>query len=306
MIKPGEVMRALNKMNFHIQFSGHARHDPGWSSGPFTHRFHSLWLIANGKGTFMLDGTAYTAELGKLFVIAPGTVIARRAEGDTPLEFFFIRFQYTISYYEDGQWLTEDNGRNEDVHQANAEGAGHDATSGHSVPTFPLSGCYSIQNPLPLLHYGEQLCSLTKRRGQIMLMRQRILFLDMLIHTVSDLRSQIVTGHTNTVIEKTIDYMVHHYHESISVEELSHMAGLSPSHYSRLFKKYTGYSPIHYLTQIRMDRAKELLVLSDYKLKAIAQSIGYSDELYFSRLFKKNVGSAPSQYALQHKAAPKP
>ncbi|MCU6710647.1 AraC family transcriptional regulator [Paenibacillus sp. J5C_2022] len=291
MIKPGEVMRALNKLNFHIVLAGHKKQDPGWSNGPFTHRFHSLWLIAKGKGTFTLDGTAHAAESGKLFAIAPGMVIERRAEGDTPLEFFFIRFQHTLSYYEDGRWQAGD-----------SRGSGDDA----ETPAFPLSGCYSIQNPLPILHHGEQLCGLIKRRGQIVLMRQRILFLDMLTHIVSDLRSQIVTGHTNTVIEKTIDYMVHHYHESISVEELAQMAGLSPSHYSRLFKKYTGYSPIHYLTQIRMDRAKELLVLSDYKLKAIAQSIGYSDELYFSRLFKKNVGSAPSQYAIQHKTAPKP
>lgn len=293
MIKPGEVMRALNKMNFHIQFAGHARHDPGWSNGPFTHRFHSLWLIAKGKGTFMLNGAAHAAEPGKLFAVAPGTNIERRAEGDTPLEFFFIRFQYTLSYYDEGRWHAGDAPMNSAAIEQEA------------LP-FPLSGCYSIQNPLPLLHHAEQLHSLTKRRGQIVFMRQRILFLDMLTHIVSDLRSQIVTGHTNTVIEKTIDYMVLHYHESISVEELAHMAGLSPSHFSRLFKKYTGYSPIHYLTQIRMDRAKELLVLSDYKLKAIAQSIGYSDELYFSRLFKKTVGTAPSQYALQHKTAPKP
>jgi YesN/AraC family two-component response regulator len=105
-------------------------------------------------------------------------------------------------------------------------------------------------------------------------------------------------------IERTIDYMVNHYNENITLERLAGIAGLSPSHYSRLFKKYAGHSPIDYLLHLRMDRAKELLVLSDYRLKAVAESIGYTDELYFSRMFKKIVGISPSEFASKYKPKP--
>jgi AraC-like DNA-binding protein len=94
--------------------------------------------------------------------------------------------------------------------------------------------------------------------------------------------------------------MVNHYPEDLNLLDLAAIAGLSPSHYSRLFKKYSGHSPIDYLAHLRMDRAKELLSLSDYRLKAISQSVGYSDEFYFSRLFKKIVGMSPTAYVRKH------
>ncbi|WP_168119649.1 AraC family transcriptional regulator [Paenibacillus sp. HB172176] len=282
MIKPSDMMRQLNQMNFKVSLAGHKKQEPSLPSGPYTHRFNSMWMISRGKGVFTIDGHEHIAEPGKLFVISPGMIISRMADEEQPLEYYFIRFQYATHYEENGEWLS---------------GAGDDTP-------FPLIGAYTIQNPPALLNNCEQLCLLMKRRGQIIMMRQRILFLDILLQIISDLRSQIVSSDTNVVIENTIDYMVNHYNENITVEELAKLAGLSVSHYTRLFKKYVNNSPIHYLTQLRMDRAKELLTLSDYKLKALAQSIGYSDELYFSRLFKKFVGISPSQYAKLHKSAP--
>ncbi|WP_256975790.1 AraC family transcriptional regulator [Paenibacillus sp. MY03] len=282
-MKPWEMMRDMNRMNFKVMLAGHSQKPAGWRNGPYTHRFHSLWLITKGKATFVLNGSSYTAEPGKLFSLPPGMVVERINEGEVPIEFFFVRFSYAVAAYEeDGSWTL---------------------ASDRELP-FPLSGSYAITNIPPLLNSFEGIMKLMKHRGQIVQMRQRILFLEILTQIISDLRSQAVTGHTNTMIESTIDYMVNHYAENMTVEELAAMAGMSSSHYSRLFKKYVSASPIHYLTQLRMDRAKELLILSDYKLKAVAQSIGYEDELYFSRLFKKFTGQSPSQYAKTHKAAP--
>lgn len=283
MIKPWELMRDLNRMNFKVILAGYSQKPAGWRNGPYTHRFHSLWLMSKGKATFVLNGTSHTAEPGKLFSLSPGMIVERINESDGPIEFCFIRFSYVeAAYEEDGTWTLESGGRLQ----------------------FPLVGSYSILNTPPIHNAFEGIIKLTKHRGQIVQMRQRILFLDILTHIIADLRSQAVTGHTNSMIETTIDYMVNHYADNMTVEELAKMAGMSSSHYSRLFKKYASASPIHYLTQLRMDRAKELLILSDYKLKTVAQSIGYEDELYFSRLFKKFTGQSPSQYAKTHKAAP--
>lgn len=79
------------------------------------------------------------------------------------------------------------------------------------------------------------------------------------------------------------------------------MAGLSNSHYSRLFKKNIGYSPIEYLTHLRLDRARELLAHSDERIKEVNQNFGYEDELYFSRIFKKIVGVSPTKFSDEQK-----
>jgi AraC-like DNA-binding protein len=90
------------------------------------------------------------------------------------------------------------------------------------------------------------------------------------------------------------------------LSDLANIAGLSISHYSRLFKKYIGLSPIDYLTHLRIDRAKELLVLSDVRIKEVSQNVGYVDELYFSRTFKRIVGVSPSQFCDDQKLLPDP
>jgi YesN/AraC family two-component response regulator len=65
-----------------------------------------------------------------------------------------------------------------------------------------------------------------------------------------------------------------------------------------------GYSPIEYLTHLRIDRAKELLAHSDIRIKEVSQSVGYEDELYFSRIFKKIAGVSPTQFSDDQKTSP--
>lgn len=282
MQKPSEILRQLNQMAFSVLLTGHVKCTPGWRRGPHVHRYHTLWLIARGKGTFVIDGVSCTAEPGKLFFISPGMVTERVSDDSDPLEYYFIRFSYAAAYEEHEEWKF---------------------AASQDMP-FPLRGMYTIQNPPPILNLCEQIDQLMKRRGQIVAMRRRILFLEILMAIISDFRAQMVTGSTTMAIERTIDYMVTHYRDHITLKDLAGIAGLSVSHYTRLFKQYTNHSPIDYLLHLRMDRAKELLVLSDYKLKAVAQSVGYSDELYFSRLFKKIVGKSPSEFARMNRTAP--
>ncbi|MEK0315723.1 AraC family transcriptional regulator [Cohnella sp. 56] len=91
-------------------------------------------------------------------------------------------------------------------------------------------------------------------------------------------------------------YMAEHYAEDLSVERMAELVGLSPKYLGELFKKRYGQRPIDYLTELRMNRAKQYLRETNDKLRDIARSVGYSDEYYFSRKFKKAVGMAPSAY----------
>lgn len=82
----------------------------------------------------------------------------------------------------------------------------------------------------------------------------------------------------------------------ISLDEVSQEVDISPYYFSKLFKEETGQNFIDYLTAIRIDRAKELLICTNYSMKEIGAEIGYSDPNYFSRTFKKNVGVTPTEY----------
>ncbi|WP_378107390.1 response regulator [Cohnella cellulosilytica] len=97
-------------------------------------------------------------------------------------------------------------------------------------------------------------------------------------------------------LRQTIRYIEEHYQEDISLQEVAGSIPMSESNYSRLFKKQTGVSFVEYLTQLRMEKAKELLLRPDEKVYEIALAVGYQDSRYFSQIFRKYTGDTPSEY----------
>ncbi len=100
-----------------------------------------------------------------------------------------------------------------------------------------------------------------------------------------------------SLIKPAIDY-IHKYYtkELISVEKLSGLCGISPNYLRRLFENFYGLSPIKYINNLKIKRAKELLLSGLYSVSETAYESGFSDLSHFSRFFKENVGVLPSEY----------
>lgn len=87
-----------------------------------------------------------------------------------------------------------------------------------------------------------------------------------------------------------------HLPDRLTLDSLAAVAGLSPAHFARLFRRHFGVSPIRYLNQKRIDVACAMLDESDMKLWQIAHRVGFDDPYYFSRLFRLHTGVPPSAY----------
>ncbi len=98
------------------------------------------------------------------------------------------------------------------------------------------------------------------------------------------------------VIAQAKNYIDTHYNKDISLDDVSREVEISPYYFSKLFKEETGENFIEYVTNIRLERARELLAKTEYSMKEICGEIGYADPNYFSRIFKKNVGLTPTEY----------
>lgn len=95
-----------------------------------------------------------------------------------------------------------------------------------------------------------------------------------------------------------------HFAESLSLEDLSRVALLSPFYLQRLFLKNTGVSPHEYLIESRIERARGLL-LEGRSIASVAADTGFVDQSHFTRSFKRVVGIAPGRYIqLNSKKAP--
>ena len=97
-------------------------------------------------------------------------------------------------------------------------------------------------------------------------------------------------------IEPAVAYLNRHFTSAVTNEELAALTGLSTVYFRKLFTRAFGISPIAYLHELRIRRAKEMLA-SDYgSLTDLAFSLGYSNIYDFSRDFKKHTGVAPSRW----------
>ena len=110
---------------------------------------------------------------------------------------------------------------------------------------------------------------------------------------------QVNSQHTS-VIQQARTYIDSHFDDSsLSLPEVANHANFSPSHFCTVFSQETGQSFKEYLTEIRIQRAQELLRTTALKSFEIADQIGYGDPHYFSYVFRKHTGVSPTAFRSQ-------
>ena len=100
----------------------------------------------------------------------------------------------------------------------------------------------------------------------------------------------------NPLISKAKQYIKNRYNTNISLEQICEEVNVSKSYFSYLYKKETGLSIWDYLTEYRIEKAKELLLETNLKNYEIAIEIGYENPSYFTKMFKKLTGVGPQEY----------
>jgi AraC-like DNA-binding protein len=98
------------------------------------------------------------------------------------------------------------------------------------------------------------------------------------------------------MVEDIKKYILDHYKESVSLNDLSIYIERTPNHISHLFKSVTRLSPIDFLHQVRISKAKELMFDKMMPISEIAEETGFCDQAYFNRIFKKLTGCSPTAF----------
>ncbi|MCR2822520.1 response regulator [Lederbergia panacisoli] len=124
--------------------------------------------------------------------------------------------------------------------------------------------------------------------------RLQELVLDEIMKTTREVQTNHSTD--NDLISKAKSHINEHYEKSITLEDVAEIVQFSPHYFSKLFKEQCGLSYIDYLTEVRVNHAKELMKLPEKSLKEICFQVGYKDPNYFSRVFKRVTGFSPSEY----------
>lgn len=132
----------------------------------------------------------------------------------------------------------------------------------------------------------------SERSAQAMKEKVKELFTETL-----KLRDQHSQKRYSVILEEARQFIQENYRrEDMSLNTVASQVNISPSYFSAIFSAETGQTFVEYLTQVRLDKAKELLMCTTMRTAEIGYEVGYKDSHYFSYIFKKIVGCSPKEY----------
>jgi len=260
--------------SLHVQSIGRQQCLPGQGWGPGILDHHLICHVVSGKGVYLLKGRQYPLSAGDTFLIYPDTSIHYYADRQDPWEYICVGFGGSdASFFIDHTDFTSETPV---LHQFHSEAVA--ALMEHIVSTAGsnLSHCLAITGHLYLL----------------------LAFL--MEHSSKKLPAE---AEEDDCAKLVADYIITHYEQPITVEEMAAYASVSHSSLYRSFKRRFQVSPKRFLLEHRIERACFLLSNSNYSVQEISTSVGFEDPFYFSRAFKAIKGVPPRQYAAQYRAA---
>ena len=100
-------------------------------------------------------------------------------------------------------------------------------------------------------------------------------------------------------MKQMLQYIYDHYMERITLSEIASAAGIGERECMRCFNRALGFTPIHYLTEYRVEKAAQLLQQTDRSISLIAEECGFASDSYFGKVFRKSTGKTPREYREQ-------
>ncbi|MGG1515419.1 helix-turn-helix transcriptional regulator [Paenibacillus oryzisoli] len=239
-------------------------------------RMHIFALVVAGEGTITVgNGERQPLREGTLFQVWPGNRMDIVTSPEKTLCFYSVHYQYGRL-----QW---------DGIKADWQGAEGPLPIDHVLPGL---GTRDLEERFERLLR----CWIQKEAG--FEWETRVDFLGLVQAAVAAAagRRGAEEAGAAAIVREAIAYMKTNFREELTREMMAGHASLSPAYFSSLFKKHTGYSPIQYLTRIRIDHAKQLLRESSLPIRQVAEESGIPDSFYFTRIFSRETGLTPSHY----------
>ncbi len=109
------------------------------------------------------------------------------------------------------------------------------------------------------------------------------------------------SGLSSHALVKALDYIAEHYMDNLSQQDVAQQCAISKNYLCSLFRKEMGVTFTHYVTGVRISKAKKMLTDTNMKVSEISKAVGFNDYAYFSKIFKENTGETLSGYRKKEK-----
>ncbi len=219
-----------------------------------------LAMMLEGEITYTIDHSLHTVGTGDVFLFPPGLPRSGAAAPDTPCSFVSIVFHAEFS----------------------------DAFHGHLDKPLIL---WDTMADSMRRHFTD-VANAWLGKDAMYRVRCNYLTTEILYRLFLSKMPYHQVPHIKR-LEKARAFIREHFREQLSVEQLARSADLSPSYFRKLFHQAYGCSPMQYITELRMENAKDLLLSGEVTVAEAANLSGFDDIYYFSTLFKRKTGMSP-------------
>lgn len=249
-----------------------AKYEGEWQSNLHTHHFTEIYYITKGLGEFQVEDKRFPVKENNIIIVNPHIEHTEFSSNESPLEYVSLGIEGMIFEFD----------------------------KPYKDQNYGLYNCDSIKDRIsPILQLllfeaeeeginHETSCQNLAEMFVIHVMRMQNLSL----HPSLDTKMSKECGAAKRYIDSN-------YMENITLDLLAELTHMNKFYLVHSFTKYTGLSPINYLTQKRVQISMEYLASTDYSIAQIASSVGFSSQSYFSQVFRKALGMTPVQYRKQ-------
>lgn len=238
-----------------------------WHGGRFVERTRSetsgIEYVREGTVSFVQDGRSYSVGPGQVYLLRRGVSHRYAADRPGPLRKYYVALEGTL--LESLLLATELD------------------TCDYTVPDSPERVVQLFQRIMELMQHKPAGFAL-----ELSTLAYRLLV------ELSSSRSRRYPEPVRAAIE----FIDQNLTRPLTTADICAVAGLSQTHFNRLFRQHVGLSPKQFFIRHKLAWAEHLLTQSHFSIKEIAATLGYEDPLYFSSQFRSHVGVSPKQYRL--------
>lgn len=250
-----------------IYNAGYEECEPKYSYGPTIREYHLLHFVLEGKGTLTIDQHDFYIQKGDMFIIPAHKVAYYQADEKQPWCYAWIGYlginaaKYTHQLQEKASHIYV-------VHHLHVE------------TYFQI-----IQKIMTTIGNSTSLY-----------LKTNSLLFSLIANLYEELQIHEASKSASTLSDEVKYYIDLNYPQDIRITDIAKMFHVHPNYLSRIFSKKYEISPKKYILNLKMKKACELLLTSEYPISVIANAIGFTDQLAFSKLFKANIGVSPTTY----------